>query len=298
MWSNSEGKKNNNNQVQKEVKMKAAFTLIPSESKRLIGKGVAQMAEVKLANEKGYVIVNGGTTNAYVAQELLGSKEPTPQKYTAGTSTHRTLCVTDADKRTPFPIIFYKGERSSKTLSEALNDFHKETVIIKGANAIDAKGRVGVISSGFDGGTMGATLGTAVSQGLKYIVPVGLEKLVPCVEEACACTGAKTLDYTMGADFGMFLIPNAKVVTEIEALNILADVEAKHVASGGVGESAGAVVLVIEGPKENIKEAISIIEAIKGEPVLPGFKGTCEVCHYNCCFAGKKLDELPEWLRD
>lgn len=193
------------------------------------------MAEIKLANEKVYVILNGGTTNGFVAQELLGDKEPVSEKYTAGISTHRMLCVTDADKRTPFPIIFYKGVRSSKTLAEALNDFHKETVIIKGASAIDAKGKVAVISSGFDGGTMGATLGIAVSQGLKYIVPIGLEKLVPSVEEACAWTGAKTLDYSMGADFGMFLIPNAKVITEIEALKILAGVETKHVASGGIG---------------------------------------------------------------
>ncbi|UCF90728.1 MAG: hypothetical protein JSW39_20940 [Desulfobacterales bacterium] len=277
---------------------KAAFTLIPSESRRLIAKGVAQMEEVKRANERGYVILNGGTTNGYVAQELLGARDLAPEKFTAGTSTHRLLCVTDADKRSPFPIIFYKGEKSTKTLPEALADFHLETVLIKGANAIDAKGNVAVISSGFDGGTMGATLGTAVSQGLNYIVPVGLEKLVPSVEAACACTGAKTLDYSMGADFGMFLIPNAKVVTEIEALHILADVEAKHVASGGIGASAGAVVMVIEGSKANVAQAISIVEAIKGEPLLPGFRGTCETCRFQCCFAGRKASELPAWLKE
>lgn len=277
--------------------MKAVFTLTPSESKRLIGKGVAQMPEVKAAKEKGYVVINGGTTNAYVAQEMLGVKEPEPQKYTAGTSSHRLLCVTDADKRTPFPIILYKGEKSDKKLPEALNDFHKETVLIKGANAIDASGKVAVISSGFDGGTMGASLGTVVSQGLKYIVPVGLEKLVPSVEDACNWTGAKTIDYTMGADFGMFLIPNAVVVTEIQALKILADVEAKHVASGGVGECAGAVVLVIEGAEENVKKAISLLASIKGEPPLPGFKGTCEACPYQCQFAGTKEADLPDWLK-
>ena len=71
--------------------MKAAFTLIPSESRRLIAKGVAQMEEMKFANEKGYVIVNGGTTNGYVAQELLGASDPKPEKFTAGTNTHRLL---------------------------------------------------------------------------------------------------------------------------------------------------------------------------------------------------------------
>jgi len=181
--------------------MKAAFTMIPSESRRLIAKAVVEMEEIKIAKQKAYIILNGGTTNGYIAQELLGMKDLEPQKFAAGTNTHRLLCVTDADKRTPFPIILYKGERSSKTLPEALQDFQIETVLIKGANAIDPEGNVGVITAGFDGGTIGATYGTATSQGLKYIFPVGREKMVPSVKEAAAWAGAKTLDYTMGADF-------------------------------------------------------------------------------------------------
>lgn len=280
------------------VKVKAVFTLIPSESRRLIGKGVAAMKAVKDARENGYTIIGGGTTNAYVAQEILGVTDIRPETFTAGTNSHRLLCVTDADKRTPFPIILFKGERCAKTIPEALADFHKETVIIKGANAIDPSGKVAVVSSGFDGGTMGATLGTSVSQGLKYIVPVGLEKLVPSVEDSCSWTGAKTIDYSMGAEFGMFIIPNALVVTEIEALRILTGVSGKHVASGGIGASAGSVVIVVEGVKDDVKKAISLVEGIKGEPAIPGLKGTCKTCLYQCTFAGKDLSDLPRWLME
>lgn len=278
--------------------MKAAFTLIPSESRRLIAKGVAAMKEIKEASESGYTIICGGTTNGYVAQEILGTVDIPPQKYTAGTICSRVLCTTDADKRSPFPIILYKGERVDKTIPEALKDFHLKTVIIKGANAIDSTGKAGIVSSGFDGGTMGATLGTAVSQGLKYIVPVGLEKFVASVEESCVWTGAKTLDYSMGADFGMFVVPNAVVVTELEALKILADVNSRHVASGGIGECAGAVVIVSEGTEEQVKKAIALVEQVKGEPALPNFKGTCKTCRYKCIYAGKDQGDLPEWLRD
>ena len=278
--------------------MKAAFTLIPSESRRLIAKGVAAMKEIKAARESGYTIICGGTTNGYVAQEILGVTDIPPEKYTAGTICSRVLCTTDTDKRSPFPIILFKGERVNKTIPEALNDFHLQTVIIKGANAIDSKGKVGVISSGFDGGTMGATLGTAVSQGLRYIVPVGLEKLVPSVEESCSWAGAKTFDYSMGADFGMFMVPNALVVTETEALRILTGVDSKHVASGGIGDCAGAVVIIAEGPEQKVKRAISLIESIKGEPLLPNFKGTCKTCRYKCIYAGKDQPDLPEWLTD
>ena len=66
--------------------------------------------------------------------------------FTAGSNTHRLLCGTDADKPTLFPIGPLKGEKFSKSLPEALQDFHIETLLIKGTNAIDTGGNVGVIT--------------------------------------------------------------------------------------------------------------------------------------------------------
>ena len=66
--------------------MKAAFTLIPSESRRLIAKAVIQMKEVKIAKKKAYIILGGGTTN--------GNKQPsslTPRPALAQT---QSVCQT------------------------------------------------------------------------------------------------------------------------------------------------------------------------------------------------------------
>lgn len=277
--------------------MKAAFTLTPPESRRLLAKAVAAMPEVQAALENAYVIIPGSTANAYVVEELLGREIP-KATFTAGIITHRLLCVTDVDDRdAQIPTILYKGEPCGKSIREALDDFHIETVIIKGANAIDLDGNVGVITSGFDGGTVPVILGTATSQGLNIIVPVGLEKLVPSVVESSAAAGAKTLDYSMGADFGMYCLPNTLPITEIDALDILFDVDAVHVASGGTGDSHGAVVLIIEGADANVKAAIECIEDIKGEPPAAPLKGTCETCRYACRFAGTKEEDLPAWLQ-
>ncbi|MFH1084135.1 MAG: hypothetical protein V1772_00020, partial [Chloroflexota bacterium] len=196
--------------------MKAVFQLTPAESKRLIAKAVVKMPEVQAALERAYVIVPGGTTNAMVAQELLGT-DVVPARFTAGISTHRLLCVTNPPDRQPFPIIIHKGQVVAKTIPEALGDFHRETVIIKGGNAIDLDGNVGVITSGFDGGTVAVIIGTVTSQGLTIIAPVGLEKLVPSVKDSALYTGAKTYDYTMGADFGMYCLTKTKPVTELVA---------------------------------------------------------------------------------
>jgi len=61
-------------------------------------------------------------------------------------------------------------------------------------------------------------------------------------------------------------------------------------------ECAGAVVIVVEGAEENVNKAISIIENIKGEPIISDFKRTCTTCPYACIYAGKDQSNLPEWL--
>ena len=160
--------------------MKAASTLTPAESKRLLAKAVVQMPEVRAALEKAYVILPGGTTNAFVAQELLG-RDVVPARFTAGIVTHGMLCVTNPQDRAALPDHPAQGQVVDKTIRQALDDFHRETVIIKGANAVDPEGHVGVITSGFDGGTVAAIWGTVTSQGLNIIAPVGLEKLVRSV---------------------------------------------------------------------------------------------------------------------
>lgn len=52
--------------------MKTVFTLTSAESRRLIAKAVVAMPEFKKAWESAYLLLAGGTTNAFIAQELLG----------------------------------------------------------------------------------------------------------------------------------------------------------------------------------------------------------------------------------
>jgi hypothetical protein len=278
--------------------MRAVFTFTPAESKRLIARGVVNTPEVCEALESAYVVIAGGTTNAFVAQELTGL-DIEPQRFTAGISAQRVLCVTPASERDDrIPIVLYKGERVQRTMQEVFEDFHLQTVVIKGANAVDGDGNVGVITSGFDGGTVAATIGYMTSTGMSYVFPVGLEKLIPSVPKACRSLGSKRLDYAMGATFGMYCLSHGQVVTEIEALFHLANVEATLVAAGGIGGSEGSVTLAVRGAAKDVEDAIAIAESVKGEPEVPALKGQCTECLYeNCAYHGRSEAELPEWLR-
>jgi hypothetical protein len=96
--------------------VKVVFTLTPAESKRLIAKAVVKMPEVQAALEKAYVILPGGTTNAIVAQELLG-QDITPARFTRGSSP--TLALRhEPDGSAAFPDILHKGAVVQKTIRE------------------------------------------------------------------------------------------------------------------------------------------------------------------------------------
>ena len=60
-------------------------------------------------------------------------------------------------------------------------------------------------------------------------------------------------------------VVNAKVITEIQALEIMSGVTATHVASGGVAGSEGAVILSLSGSETVVRDAFELLEGIKGE---------------------------------
>ena len=281
--------------------MRAVVTLTSSESKRLIAKAVVQMPEVKKAMESAYLLVADGTTNAFIYQELTDDFGIKPEHCAIGISTNGVLCVTSPASRQMFTPVFYKGEPQPKrSFAEALTDYHPQTAVIKGANAVDTQGFVGIITSGFDGGTIPKIIGPVLSKGLPLITPVGLEKLVPSVPEAArAMCGAQNIDISMGADAGMYCLSNTIIVTEIDALRILFHVNATLACCGGVGGNEGAVTLVAVGEDGSIRQMVEYLEEnIKGEPPVKGNKGNCERCRYkNCRYHGLKEQALPVWLR-
>ncbi|MBQ3291133.1 MAG: hypothetical protein IJH43_02000 [Mogibacterium sp.] len=281
--------------------MKAVVTLRPSESKRLIAKAVADMDAVQKAWDRAYMLIADGTTNAFIKQELVDDRSIGAGGSTIGLSTAGLLCVNIPKNRKSYANVFYKGKPvEGRSFAEALADHHSETVVIKGANAIDPDGNIGIITTGFDGGTIPRVIGPITSKGITFITPVGLEKLVPSVPQAAkAFNGAQNIDITMGAAGGMFVLTNTIVITEIEAAKQLFDIEGTLVAAGGIGGNEGAVTMVFEGNEENIKGFVEFLEKeVKGEPAIKGIKGECKTCRYqDCRYSGLDESEQPEWMK-
>jgi len=276
--------------------MQALFTLTPSESKRLIGKGVAKLPEIQKAKKNGYLLVGRGSTNAYILEELLGAKIK-KEGYVAGQVIKGVLCVLGQGDRTR-PVTFHKGKALPVEPNEVLDKLSPGDILLKGANALDPYGNVGVLMASPVGGTMGQFYMAMKARGLEIVYPVGLEKMIPSVEVAAQYAGTMALGRTIGARAGMACVADGRVFTELDAVETLFDIDAVHFASGGWGGSEGCVILAVEGPDAKVNKCLAFIEQkIKGEPPLPAAKSHCKTCPMACSFKGKDLKQLPAYLK-
>jgi len=275
--------------------MQALFTLTSSESKRLIAKAVAAMPEVQEAMNEGYLIVGRGSTNAYIAEELL-EKTIEKEKYVAGQVIRGVLCALVQGVRLQ-PVVFHKGAILEVEPSSVLDKLGPGDILLKGANAMDHTGKVGVFMASPVGGTMGEFYLSMQARGGMIIYPVGLEKLVPSVEEASRMGGIFAIERSIGARVGMVCVADGIVYTELDALEDLFEVEAVHFASGGHGGAEGSVTIIIDGDDGNVNECVDFIEGIKGEPPLKAVKEPCKTCPLLCSFQGMEEKDLPAYLR-
>ncbi|MBC7287993.1 MAG: hypothetical protein H5T86_08105 [Armatimonadetes bacterium] len=243
----------------------AEVVLTVAQSKRLIARAIPHVPEVKRALSQGLVIVCKGSTTAYVAEELLGRKIR-KDTYVYGRTLPAGFTPPDGLFAETMPEVVLRKGRPVEGLSflEAVASLGPGDVVIKGANLLDYRaGLVANLIGHTEGGTMGAVLGHIHGRGAYLVVPVGLEKLVAGDLLAIA----RRLDETH-ADTSLPRLWTARgiIVTEIEALAILAGVEAVHTGSGGICGAEGAVRLRLFGPGERLEHALSIVKQVQQEP--------------------------------
>jgi len=241
-------------------------TLNPAESRRLIARATVALPEVKAAMKQGWIIIARGITAAYVSEELFGIEVNPKSQQTAGIiSRGMTNSNTAPPPCTMHVVHDGKVVENADSNVEILN-FGPNDVFIKGANAVDPQGNVGIMASNLKGGTWGMFTPIITGRNSHLIITVGLEKMVASVADACAHSGVYHYKWSIGLPAKLTPVVQGKVVTEIQALGVLAGVNAYHICSGGVGGSEGAVTLSIEGDEAHVKKALDLVVSIKGEP--------------------------------
>jgi hypothetical protein len=276
--------------------MLAQVVLTPTESKTLIAKAITRLDTVKQAAMDGMVVIHPSSSTYFIFQELIGAR-PKTNYWVCGVVTKRGMCVEMAmtvGDHSPRTVEFNPGELRGlwaikkgkvlleQTLSELMEQMTAKDVFIKGANALDPQGNVGVLIG--ESASLGMVISTWRKKKFTLIYPVGLEKLIPIpVRQATLEAKQAKYEYGMGLPTGLFPCPDGKTITEIDAVKILSGAIAVPIASGGLGGAEGATTLVIKGADEQVRDAIKFIEQSKGAK-LPSLRlSNCSDCSVPHC---------------
>ncbi len=241
--------------------------MLPSHAaKRLTARGVAANSVVRKAMAEGMVVIGLGTTNAYVAEELLGGPID-PGSFCAG-YIGRGLSVVPPE-RMGRGITLVAGQPASLDPEQVRERLKPGDVLIKGANALDPHGICGVLLGSRTGGTVGAYHPAALATGAETVVPISLAKSVHTpIAQLARAMGAGRLAHAHGIPVGMYPLVGTPL-TEREALETLYGVRVQHVASGGVGHGTGAVTLLLEGAPQDVAQAFDALTALAAEQEIP-----------------------------
>lgn len=246
--------------------------LTPAAGKRLIAKAIAAHPAIQAALQGGTVVIVAGTTNGYVAEEILRLTGQSPsfsrKKFYRGITLppgHPTTQTGRLPDESAFPgdVIIVRGQwLQGKTIFDVANELKEGDVIIKGANSVDpVRKRAAILIGHPQGGTIAVALQAVTGRRVRLILPVGLEKRIfGDLDELAARLN------TPGAHGPRLFPVPGEVITEIQAITLLSGAAAELVAGGGVAGAEGSVWLAIYGDEAQECLAKELIDSLINEP--------------------------------
>jgi hypothetical protein len=232
--------------------------------KRLIGKALSRHPDVQRVLEAGTLVIIAGTTNGYVAEEVLESLGQVDgfsrRGFRRGVRVPPGVQVPEV--AFPGDLVISDGQwQKGKTIGDTVDQLQEGDIVLKGANAFDARGQAAVHVGAPDGGTIIAAMRAVIGRRARLIVPVGLEKRV--FEDVNLLAQRVNAPGVEGVR--LFPMPG-QIFTELDAIKLLTGAQAHLIAAGGVYGAEGAAWLGIMGAEEQIQAATELIELVAGEP--------------------------------
>jgi hypothetical protein len=240
------------------------FCVTTSMGKRLIGKGIAARSDIQTVLEKGTLVIIAGTTNGYVAEEILTALGQVEGFSRVGFRRGITVAPGAKAAQADFPgdVVIVDGQWQKGLAIVDIADTLKEgDVILKGANAFDPCRRAAVQIGHPSGGTILAAVPTVIGRRVRLIIPVGLEKRV--LEDVNVL--AQRINAPGSSGPRLYPMPG-EIFTEIDAIELLTGAEACLLAAGGVYGAEGASWLGISGTNEQVRVAADLIRSVSDEP--------------------------------
>lgn len=245
----------------------------PAAGKHLIAKALAAHPTVLNTAKNGTLVIVAGTTNGYVAEEVMKTLNITGfsrQRFFRGIIVPPNKPITaegrlQDESKFPGDVVISKNVwLKNKTITDVADSLKQGDVIIKGANAVDLERKEAAILIGHPkAGTIGISLPAVLGRRVKLIIAVGLEKRVIGNLHALA----EKASSPEGEGYRLLVVPG-QVFTEIDALNFLSGGNVELLSAGGVCGAEGSIMLLVTGTKEQEKAAKKVYTEVANEPAF------------------------------
>lgn len=241
------------------------FLITPAAGKRLIGRGMTAHPAVQKVLVKGRLVIVAGTTNGYVAEEiltLLGQREGFSR---VGFRRGLVAGGGAAPPATEFPgdVVIIDGNwRRGKQVFDVRDELSAGDVVLKGGNALNlCRRQAGVYIGHPEAGTAGAVVPLVAGRCVRLICPIGLEKRVNAdIHEL-----ANRLNSPDSSGPRMLPLPG-EVFCELDAITLLTGARASLLAAGGVYGAEGGVFVGVEGDDAQLAAAHDLLDPLLAEP--------------------------------
>ncbi|MEQ8202454.1 MAG: hypothetical protein ABRQ31_01575 [Smithellaceae bacterium] len=248
------------------------YVLTTAAGKRLIAKALAFHPVVTSVLKTGTLVIIAGTTNGYVAEELLAligqGQEFSRRQFFRGITfppqrPAKETGVSPDENEFPGDVVITNGIwQKGKTIFDVVDDLKEGDLILKGANALDLRHQRAAILVGHPrAGTIGAALQAVVGRRVHLLLPVGLEKRIDGDLDAIA----RQLNAPAAKGPRFFPVPG-RVFTEIDAIALLTGAHAELTAGGGVCGAEGSIWLTVSGSAQQMNDADALMKAVIAEP--------------------------------
>ncbi len=261
-------------------------------AKWLIAEAISRRPEVQTALENGTLILKGGTTTSCLSAILTGS-----HLRLCGRVTCRGAVANLKESSNPHTVLLSRqGIRSLDGLErDTFLKFGPECVLVTGANLIDCSGGAALLAGSPGGGSYGAALSAIETEGIRVFIAAGTEKLTSGnISSAVALSQRKHVSASHGMACG--LLPLAgEVITELDAISMLAPVKSVLIGKGGIQGAEGGSLIQVWGADRDVDAIWTLAGQCSTRPLggceesllecRPGASGCRE--HLSCVYRGQ-----------
>lgn len=243
--------------------------------KWMIAEALAQMDCVQEAYRRGELVLKAGTTTSCLSWLLTGR-----HLRLCGRVTARGAVANLRESKDPHTVVLGIGkERSLDGVErEGILALSADAVLVTGANIIDSAGNAALLAGSPGAGSFGAALSAVASEGMRVLIAAGTEKLgLEDVRTAICQARRKGVDAAFGMACGLIPLPG-EVITELDAVRMLAPVEAVLIAKGGICGAEGGSILQVWGEEEAVDRIWQTAERCNHYP-LSGTRDSLVQCH-------------------